>query len=98
MWLSKRREVSGANYWSRVMGVRQPLWRMPQVEGGPPHVPEHIGSQRKTRRSKRHSWYGWSRSDAGRSVEGVTGWYRALWVWVRGDTTGQETSVWETSW
>ena len=45
------------------------------------------GSQGKTRRSKRHSSYGWSHSDVGRYVGGVTGWYRALWVWVRGDTS-----------
>ena len=56
LWLGKRREVNGGRYWGRVMGVKQPLWRMPQAEGGPPHVPEHTHRQPGKDQEEQETW------------------------------------------
>lgn len=41
------------------MGVRQPLWRMPQAEGGPPHVPEPTHRQPGKDQKEQETWLIW---------------------------------------
>jgi len=46
LWLSRRREVNGAKYQGRALGLRQLWWRMPKAGGSPPCVPEHTHGSR----------------------------------------------------